>query len=223
MSDLERIEQLSKSTQTEHIDEHERTPVTSCSIQVDLRPPSTSVGLQTNFDDPSILKAHSLVDALNQDTSSSAQNDEIISNTPCIARNQLQFNEMPYNDEYDPDESMDSNMSESMHDDPADHTFEPSGDEDEAEECDDEEELTVDSETDETQLFIVYWSSLAPLFSFCFKCGRDALVESVTRRGSSINVSILCSGGCNPLWRSQPIRNGVSEGNLRIAAGILFR
>ena len=70
--------------------------------------------------------------------------------------------------------------------------------------------------------FIVYWSSLVVLLQYCLSCPAKALVNSVFIQGSALVVELICEDGHISLWRSQPRTSNFYEGNIVLAASILF-
>ena len=69
--------------------------------------------------------------------------------------------------------------------------------------------------------FIVFWSSLVVLLSKCFSCfSKTKLVQKI--KGSLLTVTIFCSNGHKHVWRSQPIVNRQSQGNIKLSAAVLF-
>ena len=70
--------------------------------------------------------------------------------------------------------------------------------------------------------FIVYWSSLVVLLQYCLSCPAKALVNSVFIQGSALVVELICKDGHISLLRSQPRTSNFYEGNIVLAASILF-
>jgi hypothetical protein len=70
--------------------------------------------------------------------------------------------------------------------------------------------------------FIVYWSSLVLLLKQCLNCQAVAFIESFKKCGSAISVILHCSNGHTTTWRSQPLINRFYEGNVKLAACVLF-
>ena len=69
---------------------------------------------------------------------------------------------------------------------------------------------------------VVYWSSLLLLLQSCVTCSANATIEKLTRRGSAILVHLKCVRGHINLWRSQPLIRSYYQGNIRMAASVLF-
>ena len=63
-------------------------------------------------------------------------------------------------------------------------------------------------------VFLVFWS--------CLTCLSPAIIERRFVKGTMIIVDLLCKNQHRTTWRSQPINNGMSTGNINISAGILF-
>ena len=112
-----------------------------------------------------------------------------------------------------------------LHDDSKDADFKVSYEEEGSE----EDESDSDNEVEETSIpdskasFVVFWTSLLLLLKHCVTCGGNAMLTKVFYKGSMIGVSMLCEVGHEFVWRSQSVINGITEGNLRLAAGVLFR
>ena len=70
--------------------------------------------------------------------------------------------------------------------------------------------------------FIVYWNSLLELLQRCLTCSSSVTVTKKNLNGSALTVELLCSEGHNNVWRSQPIRNHFYDGNLKLAASVIF-
>ena len=70
--------------------------------------------------------------------------------------------------------------------------------------------------------FIVYWSSLVLLLQYCLSCPAKALVNSVFIQGSALVVELICKDGHISLLRLQPRTSNFYEGNIVLAASILF-
>ena len=70
--------------------------------------------------------------------------------------------------------------------------------------------------------FIVYWSSLVLLLQYCLSCAAKTFVNSVFIRGSAVVVKLICEDGHISLWRSQLRTSNFYEGNIVLAASILF-
>ncbi|KAG0445342.1 hypothetical protein HPB47_016444 [Ixodes persulcatus] len=106
------------------------------------------------------------------------------------------------------------------------------GSEDEVEQCSEffpsfnETFVGLDNTTEEVsprddRKFIVFESSLRKLFKVCRTC--YAPCKSVSRvSGTMLGVQTLCAKDHCLLWRSQPVMNGKSAGNVLVSAGILF-
>ena len=69
---------------------------------------------------------------------------------------------------------------------------------------------------------VVYWSSLLLLLQSCVTCSANSTTEKLTRRGSAILVHLKCVRGHINLRRSQPLVRSYYQGNIRMAAGVLF-
>ncbi|XP_070548761.1 uncharacterized protein [Ptychodera flava] len=70
--------------------------------------------------------------------------------------------------------------------------------------------------------FIVFESCLDILFKRCSECGEIVTEVSRSTNGSMLTVKMTCIRSHNVIWRSQPIINRMSVGNLLMAAAILF-
>ena len=70
--------------------------------------------------------------------------------------------------------------------------------------------------------FIVYWSSLVLLLQYCLSCPAKALVNSGFIQGSALVVELICKDGHISLLRLQPRTSNFYEGNIVLAASILF-
>ena len=92
------------------------------------------------------------------------------------------------------------------------------------------EEEETDSENEVAQLpvserkFIVYEEQLDQLLCCCLCPLCKGPVTSASKRtvGSMVVVNLTCLNGHKHSWQSQPCVNGRPEGNLLIAAAILF-
>ena len=71
-------------------------------------------------------------------------------------------------------------------------------------------------------IFLVFWSCLTHLLLRCSICLSPAIIERRFVKGTMIIVDLLCKNEHRTTWRSQPINNGMSTGNINISAGILF-
>ena len=92
-----------------------------------------------------------------------------------------------------------------------------------------EETDTDDSEQMQAQLpqpkalFIVFWQCLLPLLSRCMTCFAEANIVKCCFNGSLLKAKMLCINEHTTDWSSQLMVGKIAEGNLRIAASILFR
>ena len=75
--------------------------------------------------------------------------------------------------------------------------------------------------SDET-VFLVFWSCLTQLLQRCSIFLSPDIIERSFVKGTMILVDLLCKNQHRSTWRSQPINNGTSTGNINISAGILF-
>ena len=57
---------------------------------------------------------------------------------------------------------------------------------------------------------------------YCLSCPAKALANSVFIQGSALVVELICEYGHISLWRSQPRTSNYYEGNVVLAASILF-
>ena len=71
-------------------------------------------------------------------------------------------------------------------------------------------------------VFLVFWSCLTQLLQRCSICLPPVIIERGFIKGAMIIVDLLCKNEHCTTWRSQPINNGMSTGNINISAGILF-
>ena len=71
-------------------------------------------------------------------------------------------------------------------------------------------------------IFLVFWFFLIQLLQRCSICLSPAIIERSFVKGTMIIVDLLCKNQHCTTWRSQPINNGMSSGNINIYAGILF-
>ena len=85
-----------------------------------------------------------------------------------------------------------------------------------------EEEHLEEQLASNNSAFLVYWSSLILLLQYCLSCPAKALVNSVFIQGSALIVELNCEDGHISLWRSQPRTSNHNEGNIVLAASILF-
>ena len=94
---------------------------------------------------------------------------------------------------------------------------------------DSEETNTDDSEQVQAQLpqpkalFIVFWQCLLPLLSRCMICFAKTNIVKCYFNGSLLKAKMLCKNEHTTDWSSQSMVGKITEGNLRIAASILFR
>ena len=77
-------------------------------------------------------------------------------------------------------------------------------------------------DTNSCTAFIIFWSALALLLQRCIDCGHNATIVQNIYIGSMLCVKIVCNVGHSEIWRSQPLVRGIAEGNLRLAAAVLF-
>ena len=69
--------------------------------------------------------------------------------------------------------------------------------------------------------FMLFWSSLVVLLSRCFTCfAKFKLIKKI--RGSLLIVTISSSNGHKNIWRSQPLVNRQSHGNIKLSAAVLL-
>ena len=80
----------------------------------------------------------------------------------------------------------------------------------------------VPGDTNSCTASIIFWSALALLLQRCTECGRNATILQKIYNGSMLCVKIVCNVGHSVIWRSQPLVQGIAEGNLRLAAAVLF-
>ncbi|XP_057303860.1 THAP domain-containing protein 11-like [Hydractinia symbiolongicarpus] len=83
-------------------------------------------------------------------------------------------------------------------------------------------EYNINTQVPQKAAFIVYWSSLLVFFQRCLTCSMPAFVKCFSTKGSQLMVKLLCVNNHNNTWRSQPIINRYSQGNLTQAAAVLF-
>ena len=65
-------------------------------------------------------------------------------------------------------------------------------------------------------------SNNSVLLQYYLSCPAKALVNSVFIEGSALVVELICEDGHISLWRSQPRASNFYEGNIVLAASILF-
>lgn len=70
--------------------------------------------------------------------------------------------------------------------------------------------------------FIVFWSRLLTLFTFCRYCFQSCVVDKVLLKGSAVIIKTLCTNGHEYTWTSQPEINGYFSGNIFLSAAILY-
>ena len=88
-------------------------------------------------------------------------------------------------------------------------------DNDGSEKEEDEDDSTPPSDN---SAFVVFWSALFFLLSFCRNCASNAEVVNVIYRGTMITAKTRCTWcGHQLIWRSQPIVNRFPIGNLLYA------
>lgn len=87
--------------------------------------------------------------------------------------------------------------------------------------CDSESDIDGDQPTKGT-MFIVFWTSLVQLLKHCILCHASAVVKHVKSVGSALSVTLYCSNGHSSIWRSQPYCSRYYEGNVKLAACVLF-
>ena len=113
--------------------------------------------------------------------------------------------ETEYDTEYEPDSSFQLDQSTCLSDDQFS-----------------EQEHLEEQLPSNNSAFIVYWSSLIPLLQYCLSCPAKALVNSVFIQGSALVVELICKDGHISLLRLQPRTSNFYEGNIVLAASILF-
>lgn len=84
-------------------------------------------------------------------------------------------------------------------------------------------ELTAAQLPSDSTMFIVSWTKLRELLQQCKICGSKAAIKKIFFNGSMIGLSQRCIHRHEYTWTSQPYVNRVAEGNLRLAAAVLFR
>ena len=122
-------------------------------------------------------------------------------------------------DNKEPMEEIESSSDEEE-DDPSDPTFEPDPTDSDDLDNDIESEETIGLPNTNTK-FLVYWSCLAQLLSFCSICHQVASITKCVTRGTKIIVTKLCANNHETKWDSQPDVRGMAAGNLLMAASIL--
>ena len=85
-----------------------------------------------------------------------------------------------------------------------------------------EEEASDDDYVDNKISVIVSWPQLKKLFERCWKCGSFSHIKNVSVVGSLISVQWECDMGHSGIWRSQEMAKKRYEGNVMLAAYILF-
>ena len=70
--------------------------------------------------------------------------------------------------------------------------------------------------------FVVYWSSLILLLRNCLTCSLPATIKNIKVKGSQLIVKLACPNHHENIWKSQPIVNRYSQGNLTLSAAVLF-
>lgn len=83
-------------------------------------------------------------------------------------------------------------------------------------------EETVGNVMPTKSAFVVYWSSLQPLFSKCSSCSNKSSIVKCFVKGSLLSVESLCTNGHSFTWRSQPVTKRKAHGNLKLSASVLF-
>ena len=85
-----------------------------------------------------------------------------------------------------------------------------------------DEELRSNLPADEERKFIIFESCLLALLSVCLICTGPCKVLLKYVKGSFIVVQQICDKGHSRTWSSQPLHGTLPQGNLQLAAGILF-
>ena len=70
--------------------------------------------------------------------------------------------------------------------------------------------------------FIVFWSRLLFLFSFCFTCLSKNFIEKVSVRGTLLYVKMICKNKHIFEWKSQPKLKNISIGNILLSSSVLY-
>lgn len=70
--------------------------------------------------------------------------------------------------------------------------------------------------------FIIFESCLFTLLSICFVCKKPCKVILQTLKGTFAAFDQRCCNGHSRQWTTQPMHGTMAQGNLQLAAGILF-
>ena len=85
-----------------------------------------------------------------------------------------------------------------------------------------DEILRSDISPESERKFIVFESCLVALLSVCVICSLPCKVVLQYAKGSFAVIQQLCSKGHSRTWATQPMHGTLPQGNLQLAAGILF-
>ena len=91
----------------------------------------------------------------------------------------------------------------------------------------DEEQLHAEEHLQDTnpvkqRKFIVFESCLLSLFSLCLVYSLPCKVLLKSVRSTMVVLEQICKHGHRKLWYSQPTQGTMPQGNLQLAAAILF-
>ena len=89
------------------------------------------------------------------------------------------------------------------------------------ESSDNEENVIVGNPISEPK-FIVFWSCLVTLFTFCRKCLQSCVVDKVTFKGTLLSIKTTCVNNHEIIWKSQPMLGKAGTGNILLSAAILY-
>ena len=204
---------MQTSSQAEHMDWEELPANVQCSqdksLQCSLKPPVEHKGSMTRF------KGLSKGVQVTQQMKSVACQCNILKPVPPmeedtdIEQEDIQDDKLEYDPDWIPDMQCDESDEETA--------FE---NDEQLEEVD--EELVKDKPVQEEKKFIVFESCLLALLSVCLICSMPCHVLLKYVKGSFVVVQQICAKGHSRTWSSQPLHGTLPQGNLQLAAGILF-
>jgi len=94
--------------------------------------------------------------------------------------------------------------------------------EDESEKEFDCNETIVNNDLIAEPKFLVFWSCLLSLFTYCKICFQRNVVDKVTFKGTLLTIKTICANDHEFEWKSQPEIKNTAAGNILLSGAILY-